>query len=276
MELDRALIDRLVAAWLEEDLGRGDVTSRAVGGSRHVIARLEAREGLVVAGMDIAAACFKHLGAGWNGTAKDGEVVDAGTVLAHVEGNLAAVLGAERTALNILGRLCGVATLTARFVEAIGSTGTRIVDTRKTTPGLRVVEKYAVAVGGGTNHRFGLDDAILIKDNHVSAAGGVRQAIRGVRENAPFGMKIEVEVSDTDQLLDALDEGADIVLLDNMSPEQVRSALEDVAGRTLIEVSGGITLDNVKAYAMPGVDFISVGALTHSAPNADVALEVEV
>ncbi|MEA2487502.1 MAG: hypothetical protein QOF16_1156, partial [Actinomycetota bacterium] len=241
-----------------------------------VAARIEARSPLVVAGIDLARACFEHLGrVAWEAIAKEGERVEGGAVLARMEGPLEVVLGAERTALNVLGHLSGIATLTAEFVEAVDGTGVRIVDTRKTTPGLRVVQKYAVSVGGGTNHRFGLDDGILIKDNHVAAAGGVAQAIRSAQHNAPFGSKIEVEVTDPAEVRDALEEKADILLLDNMTSDEVRAAVTEIGGRALVEVSGGITLGNVRDYALPGVDFISVGALTHSAPTADVALEVE-
>ncbi|MFN2594336.1 MAG: carboxylating nicotinate-nucleotide diphosphorylase [Actinomycetota bacterium] len=276
MEPDRSTVERLVDSWLSEDLGRGDVTSRAIAGGRFVMARIEARAPMVVAGIDIARACFERLGPiRFEALVKDSQHVDAIAALARLEGPLETVLGAERTALNVLGHLSGIATLTAQFVTAVAGTGVRIADTRKTTPGLRVVEKYAVSVGGGTNQRFGLDEDILIKENHVAAAGGVTKAIERARANAPFGLRIEVEVTSESELSAALDAGAEIVLLDNMSPDRVRDSVAHISGRALVEVSGGITLTNVRDYALPGVDLISVGALTHSAPTADVALEVE-
>jgi nicotinate-nucleotide pyrophosphorylase (carboxylating) len=196
-----------------------------------------------------------------------------GTVL-EVEGRARVILSAERTALNLLGRLCGVATLTRAFVRATAGTRAQVVCTRKTTPGLRALEKYAVRCGGGANHRFGLDDAVLIKDNHVALAGGVRPAVERVRAAVGHMVKVELEVDTLDQLDEALDLGVDAVLLDNMSLEELRRAVAMVAGRVVTEASGGITLDTAAAVAGTGVDLLSVGALTHSAPFLDVSLEV--
>jgi nicotinate-nucleotide pyrophosphorylase (carboxylating) len=274
-------VRHLVATWLAEDIGRGDVTTGSVvpadviGG-----AHLEAREPCIVAGMAAAALCFELTAERFEGTLEfkeivgDGARVDAGDVIARIEGPLAPILTAERTALNLLARLCGVATITRRYVDAIDGTKARIVDTRKTTPGLRSLQKYAVTVGGGSNHRFGLDDGILIKDNHLVAAGGVTDALKLARSSSPHGLRIEVEVSTPDELTEALDEGAEAILLDNMTPETVTEAVRITGGRALLEVSGGINLDTVRSYAMTGVDLISVGALTHSAPSIDLALEL--
>jgi nicotinate-nucleotide pyrophosphorylase (carboxylating) len=272
----------IVAAWLAEDIGRGDITTRAiVPSSVDGRARLEAREDCVVAGIDVAELCFEivaeetHQRLEFKTIVGDGEKADAGGVIARIEGPLAPILTAERTALNLLARLCGVATMTRRYVQVVAESGTRIVDTRKTIPGLRGLQKYAVRVGGGTNHRFGLDDGVLIKDNHLRAAGGVAEALRRARAGASHGLRIEVEVASLDELDDALDEGADAILLDNMTPKMVAEAVARVDGRALLEVSGGINLDTVRSYAITGVDLISVGALTHSAPSIDLALELE-
>jgi nicotinate-nucleotide pyrophosphorylase (carboxylating) len=274
-------IRHLVATWLAEDIGRGDVTTSSVvpagvlGG-----AQIEVREPCIVAGVAAAALCFELTAERFEGVLEfkeivgDGGRVDAGDVIARIEGPLAPILAAERTALNLLARLCGVATITRRFVDAIDGTKARIVDTRKTTPGLRSLQKYAVTVGGGSNHRFGLDDGILIKDNHLVAAGGVSDALKLARSSSPHGLRIEVEVSTPEELREALDEGAEAILLDNMTHETVAEAVSITAGRAVLEVSGGINLDTVRSYAMTGVDLISVGALTHSAPSIDLALEL--
>jgi nicotinate-nucleotide pyrophosphorylase (carboxylating) len=214
-------------------------------------------------------------------TAGDGDVVPAGKVFARVVGEAQMLLAAERVALNFLQQLSGIATLTRKYVEAIAGTKARIIDTRKTAPGLRALQKYAVSVGGGHNHRMGLDDGVLIKDNHIALAGGVAEAIRRAKEAAGHLHKIEVEVATLDQVKEALQAKADILLLDNMTPETIRQAVEIVAAhepgdrRTLLEASGGITLDNVRAYAEAGVDMISIGALTHSAPAVDISFKIK-
>jgi nicotinate-nucleotide pyrophosphorylase (carboxylating) len=277
-DLDGRTLRTLVTGWLAEDVGRGDVTTAAVVPSDTFgKARLEARAPGTVAGLEAAALCFE-LAAGdvkWISEAEDGDRVSPLMVLARLEGDLRTILIGERAALNIVGRLSGVATLTRSYVDAVAGTTARIVDTRKTTPGLRMLEKRAVVLGGGTNHRFGLDDAILVKDNHIAVAGGVEEAVRRAVAGAPHGMKVEVEVQSLEELEIAIDAGASVVMLDNMAPEDVRTAVSTADGRVLLEASGGITLENVRQYAETGVDLISVGALTHSAPALDVALEIE-
>jgi nicotinate-nucleotide pyrophosphorylase (carboxylating) len=277
MPLSPAQISRYVAAFLAEDVGRGDhTTASVVPATTRGRARIEARASAIVAGLDIAHACFEGSGEiVWTPSVADGEPVGPGDVLVRLEGPLAPILTAERTALNLLQRLSGVATLTALYVEQVAGTGTRIVDTRKTTPGLRLFEKYAVRVGGGSNHRFGLDDGVLIKDNHIAAVGGVGVAVERARLGVPHALKIEVEVTDLAGLDEALAAGADAVLLDNMSPEMVREAVLRAGGKVLLEASGGMSLETVNDYARAGVDLISVGALTHSAPAVDLSLEVE-
>lgn len=267
---------------LKEDLGRGDVTSRiTVLEETRARARFVAREELVVSGLEAARAVFFEVGGEemmFETLAREGDRVPAGSVLAEVEGRARAILAAERVALNLVMRLSGVATLTSRYVEAVAGTGAIVTDTRKTTPGLRLLEKAAVRAGGGTNHRAGLDDGVLIKDNHLALAGGVREAVRRARENSPHLLKIEVEVESLGALEEALRAGADVILLDNMRPEEVREALGLARKQKpdiIVEVSGGVNLGTVRSYAEAGPDLISVGALTHSAPAADVSLEVE-
>jgi nicotinate-nucleotide pyrophosphorylase (carboxylating) len=279
MELDDYTLQLLVSDWLAEDIGHGDVTTDAVvPPDLPGRARIEAREDAVVAGLPVARVCFElasDAAVRCQAVVADGDEVAAGDVLARVEGPLGLVLKAERTALNLLGHLSGIATLSRRFSKEVEGTTATIVDTRKTTPGLRLLEKYAVRVGGAANHRFGLDDGVLVKDNHVAAAGGVSEAVVRARDGAPHGLKIEVEVATLDELDEAVAAGADVVLLDNMTPELVAEAVTRAGGKVLLEASGGISLRNVRRYAETGVDLISVGALTHSAPNVDVALEVE-
>lgn len=277
---DPRLVRELVERFVAEDVGRGDVTTRAIVPPSAVgKARIEAREPGIIAGLTAARACFDVVAGSpveWAEHAHDGDRIAVGGVVVRLTGPLAAILTAERTALNLLGRLSGIATLTARYVEAVAGTSTHIVDTRKTTPGLRVLEKHAVKIGGARNHRSGLDDGILIKDNHVAAAGGVEEAVIRARRAAPHGLFIEVEITDLEQLDEALSAGAEAVLLDNMSVETVRRAVGRAGGKVLLEASGGITLANVRDYAEAGVDLISVGALTHSVESMDVSLEVEI
>lgn len=278
MQLDEHLLDRLASSWLHEDLGRGDRTTEAtVPPEKTGRARIEARMDAVIAGLPVAAAIFRQLeNVKWISEIDDGDIVSPGQAVARIEGSLASILVGERTALNILQRLSGIATITREHVEAIRGTNVSVVDTRKTTPGLRMVEKYAVAVGGGRNHRFGLDDGILVKDNHIMAVGSVAEATKRAVANAPHGLLVEVEVADLGGLEEAISNGAHAVLLDNMTPAQVAEAVEVAAGRVRLEASGGITSKNIKEYAETGVDLISVGALTHSAPAIDLSLEVEV
>ncbi|MDX1690673.1 MAG: carboxylating nicotinate-nucleotide diphosphorylase [Acidimicrobiia bacterium] len=268
----------IVRGALVEDLGRaGDVTTNAiVPESTTTTARVVVREAGVVAGLTVACHAFElvdpsiHVGY----RAADGDRVEAGATVAVVAGPARGILTAERVALNLLGRLCGIASLTARLVDAVADAAASVVETRKTTPGLRALEKYAVRCGGGSNHRFGLDDAVLIKDNHVAVAGGVAAAIDAARSAVGHLVKIEVEVDTLDQLREALDAGADVVLLDNMGPDLLREAVEIAGGRAVLEASGGITPDTIGAVAATGVDVISLGWLTHSVRALDVGLDI--
>jgi nicotinate-nucleotide pyrophosphorylase (carboxylating) len=265
----------LIQRALDEDLGAGDLTSRAVvpEGSLATGVVIAKADG-VAAGIDAAAAVFatvdRELAVAPR--AADGDRVAPGDELLALRGDARAILAGERVALNLLGRLSGVATLTASYVTAVEGTGTRILDTRKTTPGLRALEKAAVVAGGGASHRFGLYDAILVKENHVRVAGGVGEAARRALAGAPEGIVVEIEVESLGELDEALAAGVGRVLLDNMGPDALRAAVERTAGRAELEASGGITLQTVRAAAETGVDFISVGALTHSAPALDVSL----
>ena len=270
-------VEALVERFLEEDIGRGDRTTEAVVPEElRGRARIEAREPAVIAGLDVARACFTLLGGvTWEPVVTDGERVAEGATVVRMEGSLRTILTGERTALNLLQRLSGIATMTSRYVDAVSGTPARVVDTRKTTPGLRILEKYAVRVGGGSNHRAGLDDGILIKDNHIAAAGSVTEAVTRALSDRPHGLKVEVEVSDLEQLDEALAAGAEAILLDNMSPETVREAVTRAGGKALLEASGGINLETVSEYAKTGVDLISVGALTHSVRAIDLSLEVD-
>jgi len=269
-----AAIDRVVREALAEDVGRGDLTTEAtVPREARARAELLLEEPGVVCGLDAARAVFAALDPGvrFDALLADGaHVAEPPATVAELDGSARAVLTGERTALNLVSRLCGIATLTARYVDAVAGTGATILDTRKTTPGLRALEKYAVRCGGGANHRFGLDDAILVKENHLRIAGGIRPALAAVRNGRP----VEVETETLAEVAEALEAGADRILLDNMSPADVARAVELVAGRVPLEASGGITLENVRAYAEAGVDFISIGALTHSARSLHVSLEV--
>jgi nicotinate-nucleotide pyrophosphorylase (carboxylating) len=277
LELPPFLVERAVAAALEEDLGQaGDITTDPIIPA-HATAEAEivARKEGVIAGLDLAAASFKALDPDSKFVADvaDGARVAAGARLARIQGKARALLSAERVALNFLGHLSGIATLTAAYVAAIEGTKARIACTRKTTPGLRAFEKYAVRAGGGFNHRFGLYDAVLIKDNHIAAAGGLAQALAKLRARTGHLVKVEVEVDTLDQLDEALHFPIDAVLLDNMDAATLKKAVALVNGRVLTEASGGVSLETVRKIAETGVDLISVGALTHSAARLDLALE---
>ena len=271
------LIEPVVRRALAEDLGRaGDVTAQAcIPEGARMRAVFAARKAGVLAGIDCVrlAVLAMDPGASVELKLRDGDAFVAGAVLAEVEADARAFLAAERTALNLLGRLCGIATLTRAYVEAVVGTKARIADTRKTTPGLRALEKHAVLCGGGVNHRFGLDDAILIKDNHVAVCGGVGEAVRRARASVGHLMKVEVEVDGLDQLDEALAAGPDVVMLDNFTLPMLREAVARTAGRITLEASGGVNLETVRGIAQTGVDVISVGALTHSAPALDVGLD---
>ncbi len=279
--LDLRSYQELLRRFLEEDLGGGDLTTEAtISPSQAAVGRFVAKAPLVLAGIEIALEVIRLLDSDLGAEARyrDGDFLQPGDEPAIVRGQARALLSGERVALNLLQRLSGIATLTRKYVEAIQGTKAKILDTRKTTPGLRVFEKYAVAAGGGSNHRFNLNDAILIKENHIHLAGGVRQAIaraQAARKNARF---VEVEVTSLEELEEALPERPDVILLDNMTPECVEKAVamaRQRSAKVLLEASGGITLENVRQYAEAGVDWISVGALTHSSAAADLSLEIE-
>ncbi len=274
-------LETLITLALEEDVGTGDVTTlwtveKGARGNAQVVAKAP----VVVAGMKAARAVFHRVDSSLDlqAEASDGSAVEPGGVILGIRGSLRSILTGERIALNFLGRLSGIATLTRRFVEAVEGTGATILDTRKTTPGWRVLEKEAVLAGGGGNHRRGLHDMVLVKDNHIRAAGGIRRAVEGVRQENQRNLPVEVEVVNLAELDEALDAVVDRVLLDNMSVEEMAIAVQRVralgAGRPLVEASGNMTLDRIRTVAETGVDLISVGALTHSAPNADLSLRV--
>ncbi|WP_421936167.1 carboxylating nicotinate-nucleotide diphosphorylase [Phenylobacterium sp.] len=271
------IVAPVVRAALAEDLGRaGDITAQAcVPADARLTADFAARRGGVVSGLSCIRLALAELdpAATFHALAVDGHVVPAGTAMARVSGNARAILTAERTALNLLGRMCGIATLTQDYVDAVAGTKARITDTRKTTPGLRALEKYAVRCGGGVNHRFGLDDAILIKDNHVAACGSVGEAVRRAKAFAGHLVKVEVEVDTLVQLQEALACDPDVIMLDNFSLADLREAVVITGGRVTLEASGGVTLETVRAIAETGVDVISVGALTHSAKVLDIGLD---
>ena len=273
----RAIVRRSLA----EDLPWGDVTSEAIIPPEATAAgRFVAREEGVVSGLSVAARVFEEVDPSIivRPCRADGDCIGAGDVLAEVGGPARAILSGERTALNLLQRMCGIATATRRYVDAIAGTSASIVDTRKTVPGLRLLDKYAVRCGGGANHRFSLSDAVLIKDNHLALAGAagdaLTAAVRRARASIPHTVKVEVEVDRLDQIEPALAAGADIILLDNMPPAELRVAVDLIRGRAFTEASGGITLDSVRAVAESGVDLISIGALTHSVRALDISLEL--
>ena len=273
--LNLRALDPLIELAFEEDIGIGDITTEAtVPSAQEGIGALLAKSDGIVAGLPVAERVFAKLDEtlSFRGLVADGDTVKAGTPIAEVQGSAKTILIGERTALNFLQRLSGIATLTAQFVEAVVGCDTKIVDTRKTAAGWRAVQKYAVRIGGGHNHRFGLYDGVLIKDNHIVAAGGIGNAVQRARQVVPHTAKIEVEVETLDQVDDALKVGADILLLDNMSPNMMARVVREVGDLAVTEASGGITLDKVKTVAAAGVDLISVGALTHSAMPMDISL----
>jgi nicotinate-nucleotide pyrophosphorylase (carboxylating) len=273
----RHVLTELIRNALAEDVGAGDVTTGAVlRGDEMGFARATAKAELVVAGIEVFGEVFQTLDPALSFTPRkrDGEKADKGELLAEISGSLASILTAERVALNLLQRMCGIATLTRRYVDEIAGMGTKILDTRKTAPGLRILDKYAVRAGGGFNHRFALYDGVLIKDNHIAAAGGIAEAVRRVRERVPRTFRIEVEVKNMVELEEALIAGADSVLLDNMGLSEMAAAVTRVGGKIPLEASGNMTLERVREVASTGVDLISVGALTHSAAAADISLNV--
>lgn len=278
MELNPLELRNMIERFLCEDIGAGDLTTNSIVQADAVShGYVISRESGVVAGLPLAKMVFQILDPGieFRALARDGDKIDRGMVLAEISGNARAILTGERLALNLLQHLSGIATRTARLVELAAGKKSRIVDTRKTTPGLRIIEKYAVRVGGGYNHRFGLFDAVLIKDNHIKIAGGITQAVEAARRGSPHTARIEVEVEDLAGVNEALAAGADIIMLDNMTTGRMREAVDLIAGRALVEASGGISEENVRAAAEAGVDLISVGALTHSVKSLDISLDIK-
>lgn len=271
-------LDSIIENALREDIHTGDITTLAVvPEGREVCALIKAREEMVLAGIGVAARVFQLLNPSIRFTPRfaDGDRLQAGDTIADLTGDASFLLQGERVALNLLQRMCGVATLTSRYVQAVQGTRVRLVDTRKTTPGLRILEKYAVRVGGGLNHRTGLYDGVLIKENHIAAAGGITRAIGMARAYIPHTMKIEVETETLDEVAEALAADADIIMLDNMGLAAMREAVGMIGGKALVEASGGVSLETVRAIAETGVDIISVGALTHSARAMDISMLLE-
>jgi nicotinate-nucleotide pyrophosphorylase (carboxylating) len=275
--LDKAALHTLIRSFLAEDIGRGDLTSESIFGQHEMgAARIVARESFVVAGgVSVAAEVFlvQNPAIVVEVLVADGARVKAGELLLTVAGPVLDLLKAERVALNLLQRLSGIATLTACFVEQVASYPVRITDTRKTTPGLRMLEKYAVGVGGGYNHRFNLADGILVKDNHIAACGSIAKAVSLLRMKAPHTLRIEVETDTLEQVRECLACGVDVILLDNMDVATMAAAVALIDRRALVEASGGITLESVLAVARSGVDIVSIGALTHSAPSCDIGMD---
>lgn len=270
-------LQRKIEEWLFEDVGHGDITTMAtIPADEKGTGILYAKNSGLIAGLDITEQVFHTVDheLSFQRFVTEGSQVQKGNVIAEVTGSVQAILTGERLALNLLQRLSGIATRTQLFVKEISHTQARIVDTRKTTPGLRLLEKYAVRVGGGHNHRFALYDAVMIKDNHSKGAGGIKEAVRKAREAIPHTMKIEVEAESLMQVQEALDAGADIIMLDNMSCDMMREAVQIISGKAIIEASGGVALETVRAIAETGVDVISVGGLTHSVAALDISLDL--
>lgn len=271
-------IQKIIRRALAEDIGKGDITTKATVSSKvKGQAVVVAKGRFVIGGINVFAQVFTVLDRRLKVVqyGRDGQVVRKGEVIAEVNGSLASILQAERVALNIFQRMCGIATLSSRYVAAVRGTKAKILDTRKTAPGLRILDKMAVRLGGACNHRFGLDDGILIKDNHIDAAGGIDRAVNLMRKKSPPGMKIEVETRNLKEVREALRCGADIILLDNMTLADMKKAVDIVQGRALLEASGNVNLSTVSRIAKTGVDFISVGELTHSVRAADVSLKIK-
>lgn len=271
-------VKQIIESALAEDIGPGDITTQAtVSPKKKGRARAVAKDDFVVAGIDVFEAVFKCLDKGIKvrKMIADGRFAKRGAVIAEVEGHLAGILQAERVALNLFQRMCGIASLTAKYVEVVGGTKTKILDTRKTAPGLRVLDKMAVRLGGGTNHRMGLYDGVLIKDNHIEAAGGITAAVEAQRMHLQQNLKIEVETKNLREVKEALKCGVDMIMLDNMTNDAMKKAVDFIAGRALTEASGNVNLERVADIAKTGVDFISVGELTHSVRAADISLRVK-
>ena len=270
-------IRKIIETAIIEDIGTGDITTKAIV-SRDLKGKAQAvaKDDFIVAGLDVFCSVFVFLDeqTQFKFPVADGRAVKNGDVIAEVTGSLFYILQAERVALNIFQRMCGIATLTRKYVEAVGNTGAKILDTRKTQPGLRLLDKMAVSLGGGFNHRMGLYDGVLIKDNHIAAAGGITAAVAAQKRSLPQALKIEVETKNLPEVQEALRCGVDIIMLDNMTPEEMKKAVKLIGGRALVEASGNVSLRNVAAIAATGVDLISVGELTHSVRAADISLKI--
>lgn len=270
-------ISALIAVALKEDIGPGDITTNSIVPSgMHSTATMTAKSDGVVAGMEIAKAVFLSLSEdiSWKPLVKDGDLLKKGDILAEISGPYRALLSGERLALNFLQRMSGIATMTRAFAERVSGYGTRILDTRKTVPGLRLLDKYAVKAGGGENHRIGLYDMVLIKDNHIKVAGSITKAVEQIRKNVPPGIKIEVETTTLEEVREALDMQADIIMLDNMSNAMMKTCVELIGGRAKVEASGNMNLERVQEVAATGVDYISIGALTHSVTAFDISMNI--
>ena len=277
MKLDKKEIDRVITTALKEDIGGGDITTNLIiEKNQKAKAFFLAKEDGIIAGLAIAKIVFQKLDKKivWKSFVKDGDFVSAGTRIAEVTGSLRALLTGERTALNILQRMSGIATATNSFVNVLKNTNAKILDTRKTVPGLRLLDKYAVKLGGGTNHRIGLFDMVLIKDNHIKAAGSITNAVSKVKKGLTKKIKIEVETSNLDEVREALTCKVDIIMLDNMSVPMMKQAVKVISGKTKVEASGNVNLKTLRQIAETGVDFISVGALTHSVKALDISMKI--
>jgi len=271
-------VDAIIRNALAEDIHTGDITTQALQlPPGRISGFLKAKEDMVICGIKVAERVFSLLDEGVTFTPRcaDGDFISSGTVIAAFSGDASLLLQGERVALNLMQRMSGIATLTSTYVRAVEGTKVRIVDTRKTTPGLRILEKYAVRIGGGINHRTGLYDGVLIKENHIAAAGGIATAIRRARAYIPHTLKIEIETESLQDVKEALSAGADIIMLDNMDVSTMKEAVAIIAGRALVEASGGVNLATVRGIAETGVDIISIGALTHSAPSMDISMLLE-
>jgi nicotinate-nucleotide pyrophosphorylase (carboxylating) len=272
-------IGRLIENALKEDIGTGDITTDALVPDALVsTATMVAKADGIVAGIEVAEAVFRYLSSeiAWKPFVQDGDKIKKGDLLVEMSGPFRALLSGERLALNFLQRMSGIATATGLFVEEVAVYGTKILDTRKTAPGLRILDKYAVKAGGGENHRIGLYDMVLIKDNHIKVAGGITKAVEQIRERVQSGIKIEVETTSVAEVMEALDAKADIIMLDNMSNEEMKACVELISHRAKVEASGNMNLERVKAVAATGVDYISIGALTHSVTALDISMNIKI
>ncbi len=276
-KLDRKIVNRIIQNALKEDIGKGDVTTNAIVPRKQKgVAIIYAKESGIIAGLSIAKEVFSKLDpdSKWKNFVIEGEAVKKGQKIAEVTGNLRALLSGERTALNFLQRISGIASITRKFIDTIATTNVTILDTRKTAPGLRILDKYGVQAGGGTNHRFGLYDMVLIKDNHIEAAGGIKNAVNSVRKKYGRKYKVEIETTNLREVQDALEAGADIIMLDNMTISQMKKAVKLINGKCKTEASGNIDLKRIKKIAATGVDFISVGSITHSIKALDLSMKI--